>query len=150
MTQYPVRKDLPKMDEGSNQKMTAQIKSSSSTLQKIQAHTAKVGIVGLGYVGLPLALLFSEEQFPVTGFDIDAEKVKALNDSRSYIYRIPQTEIAAARNKGFSATNEYARIAEMDAVIICVPTPLNEYREPDLSYIENTARAIAPHLRAGQ
>src|SRR5690242_838967 len=130
--------------------MTAQIKSSSSALHKIQARTAKVGIVGLGYVGLPLALLFSEEKFPVTGFDIDAEKVRALNDSRSYIYRIPQTEIAAARNKGFAATNQYARIAEMDAVIICVPTPLNEYREPDLSYIENTARAIAPHLRAGQ
>jgi UDP-N-acetyl-D-glucosamine dehydrogenase len=97
-----------------------------------------------------LALLFSEQRFPVTGFDIDQEKVEALNSSRSYIYRIPETEIVGARQKGFSATSDYARASEMDAIIICVPTPLNEYREPDLSYIENTARAIAPHLRAGQ
>jgi UDP-N-acetyl-D-glucosamine dehydrogenase len=117
---------------------------------RITARTAKVGIVGLGYVGLPLALLFSEERFAITGFDIDPEKVAALNSGRSYIYRIPQTEIASARGKGFSATNDYSRAAEMDAMIICVPTPLNEYREPDLSYIEATARALAPHLRAGQ
>jgi len=130
--------------------MSSSIKPVPAVLAHIEAHTAKVGIIGLGYVGLPLALLFSEERFPVTGFDIDPEKVRALNDSRSYIYRIPQTEIATARAQGFSATNDYARVAEMDAVIICVPTPLNEYREPDLSYIESTARAIAPHLRAGQ
>src|SRR5512146_1958430 len=129
--------------------MSSFVNSSSAVLSRIEARTAKVGIVGLGYVGLPLALLFSEERFPVTGFDIDPEKVRALNESRSYIYRIPQTEIAKARSQGFSATNEYARIAAMDAVIICVPTPLNEYREPDLSYIEDTANAIAPYLRAG-
>ncbi|HEY1939979.1 MAG TPA: nucleotide sugar dehydrogenase [Candidatus Angelobacter sp.] len=110
----------------------------------------KVGIVGLGYVGLPLALLFSEERFPVTGFDVDTSKVQALNNGRSYIYRIPETEIVAAREKGFSATSDYAHVADMDAMIICVPTPLNEYREPDLSFIENTARAIAPHLCPGQ
>ncbi len=117
---------------------------------RIEARTAKIGIIGLGYVGLPLALLFNEEKFPVTGFDIDGEKVKALNEGRSYIYRIPQTEIAAARGTGFSATTDYGQIADMDAVIICVPTPLNEYHEPDLSYITATAGAIAPHLRAGQ
>jgi UDP-N-acetyl-D-glucosamine dehydrogenase len=117
---------------------------------RIEARTAKVGIIGLGYVGLPLALLFNEEKFPVTGFDIDDEKVKALNEGRSYIYRIPQTEIAAAREKGFAATTDYSRIAGMDAIIICVPTPLNEYHEPDLSYITATAQAIAPHLHAGQ
>jgi len=117
---------------------------------RIQARTAKVGIVGLGYVGLPLALLFSEERFPVTGFDIDAEKVRTLNNSGSYIYRIPKTEIAAARTQGFCATDDYSRVTEMDAVIICVPTPLDEYREPDLSYIRVTAQAIAPHLHDGQ
>ncbi len=119
-------------------------------LGRIQARTAKVGIIGLGYVGLPLALLFNEAGFPVTGFDIDPEKVKALNNGRSYIYRIPQTEIAAAASKGFLATDEYAHAKEMDAIIICVPTPLNEYHEPDLSYIRDTAKAIAPHVRAGQ
>src|SRR5436305_4343153 len=121
-----------------------------SLLGRIQAHTAKIGIIGLGYVGLPLALLFNEAGFPVTGFDIDPEKVKALNNGRSYIYRIPKTEIAAAAAKGFWATDEYAHAKEMDALIICVPTPLNEYHEPDLSYIRETAKAIAPHVHAGQ
>jgi UDP-N-acetyl-D-glucosamine dehydrogenase len=116
---------------------------------RIEARTAKVGIVGMGYVGLPLALLFSEREFPVTGFDIDSSKVTSLNNSKSYIYRIPETEIAAARKKSFSATADYSRAAEMDAIIICVPTPLDEYREPDLSYIEATAKAIAPYLHAG-
>jgi UDP-N-acetyl-D-glucosamine dehydrogenase len=119
-------------------------------LGRIQARTAKVGIIGLGYVGLPLALLFNEAGFPVTGFDIDPEKVKALNNGRSYIYRIPQTEIATAAAKGFWATDEYAHASEMDAIIICVPTPLNEYHEPDLSYIQATAEAIGPHVRPGQ
>ncbi len=117
---------------------------------RIEARTAMVGIIGLGYVGLPLALLFNEERFPVTGFDVDADKVRALNEGRSYIYRIPKTEIAAARAKGFSATEDYSQVADMDAIIICVPTPLNEYHEPDLSYIRATVEAIAPYLRAGQ
>ncbi|MBV8051642.1 MAG: nucleotide sugar dehydrogenase, partial [Acidobacteriaceae bacterium] len=102
------------------------------------------------YVGLPLALLFNEQRFPVTGFDIDQTKVKTLNAGGSYIYRIPPTDITAARQGGFSATANFAGISEMDAVIICVPTPLNEYHEPDLSYITATAEAIAPHLRRGQ
>jgi len=125
-------------------------KTLDQTLARIQSRTAKIGIIGLGYVGLPLALLFNEAGFPVTGFDIDPEKVKALNNGRSYIYRIPQTEIAAAAAKGFWATDEYNHAHEMDAIIICVPTPLNEYHEPDLSYIRDTAKAIAPHVRAGQ
>jgi len=134
--------------------MSSQAQPHSQTLEqvlsRVQARTAKVGIIGLGYVGLPLALLFNEAGFPVTGFDIDPEKVKALNNGRSYIYRIPQTEIAAAAGKGFLATDDYAHAKEMDAIIICVPTPLNEYHEPDLSFIRETAKAIAPHLHSGQ
>src|SRR6266851_9271742 len=112
--------------------------------------TANVGIIGLGYVGLPLALLFTEAGFPVTGFDVDSQKVDKLSRGESYIYRVPSTEIQAARTKKFSATVNYSDIARMDAVIICVPTPLNEQREPDLSFITNTAEAITPYLRAGQ
>ncbi len=117
---------------------------------KIEARSAQVGVIGLGYVGLPLALLFSEEKFPVTGFDIDAKKVATLSGGGSYIYRIPPTDIQAARTRGFAATADYAQIAEMNAIVICVPTPLTEAREPDLSYITATGEAIAPHLRAGQ
>src|SRR5258708_26470074 len=84
---------------------------------RIEARTAKVGIIGLGYVGLPLALLFNEERFPLTGFDVDAAKVHALNDGRSYIYRIPKTAIAAARSKGFSATGDHSQVPDTDATI---------------------------------
>jgi UDP-N-acetyl-D-glucosamine dehydrogenase len=117
---------------------------------KIQQHRARVGIIGLGYVGLPLALLYSEHEFPVTGFDIDARKVSTLNAGGSYIYRITAPEVERARKQGFSATADYAQIEKMDAVIICVPTPLNEYHEPDLSYITGTAEAMAPHVQPGQ
>ncbi|MFB3815949.1 MAG: nucleotide sugar dehydrogenase [Terriglobales bacterium] len=118
--------------------------------RKIEARTAQVGIIGMGYVGLPLALLYNRQKFPVTGFDIDARKVATLNSGGSYIVRITPEDIGKARASGFSATADYRRITEMDAVIICVPTPLNEYREPDLSYIVNTAESIAPYLRPGQ
>ena len=117
---------------------------------KIDARQAKVAIIGLGYVGLPLALLYTEQKFPVTGFDIDARKVSTLAQGGSYIYRIPATEIQAARAQGFEATSDYSRLTAMDAIIICVPTPLNEYHEPDLSYITDTGKSIAPYLRAGQ
>jgi UDP-N-acetyl-D-glucosamine dehydrogenase len=117
---------------------------------KVDARTARIGIVGLGYVGLPLVLLFSEQKFGITGFDIDTSKVESLNTGRSYIVRILPEEINAARGSGFKATTDYAKIADMDAVIICVPTPLNEYREPDMSYIVNTAEAIAPYVHSGQ
>ena len=117
---------------------------------KIQQRQARVGIIGLGYVGLPLALLFSEQKFAVTGFDIDQRKVDTLARGESYIYRITREEIRAAQAKGFSATSDYGKIEQMDAVIICVPTPLNEYHEPDLSYITDTTHAIAPHLQPGQ
>ena len=117
---------------------------------KIQQRQARIGIIGLGYVGLPLALLYSEKKFRVTGFDIDARKVETLAKGGSYIYRIAPEEIRAAQASGFAATADYSQLSEMDAVIICVPTPLNEYHEPDLSFITNTTHSIAPHLRAGQ
>ena len=118
--------------------------------QKIEQRQARVGIIGLGYVGLPLALLYSEQKFRVTGFDIDARKVDTLAKGGSYIYRIVPDEIQAAKANGFSATADFSQLTAMDAIIICVPTPLNEYHEPDLSFITNTTHAIAPHLRAGQ
>jgi UDP-N-acetyl-D-glucosamine dehydrogenase len=117
---------------------------------RIETRQARVGVIGLGYVGLPLALLYTEAKFRVTGFDIDQHKVATLTSRGSYICRIPPTEIQAARSLGFCATAEFSSLAEMDAIIICVPTPLDEYREPDLSFITNTAKAIAPHLRVGQ
>jgi UDP-N-acetyl-D-glucosamine dehydrogenase len=129
---------------------TAQATKFSELKAKIAARQAQVAVIGLGYVGLPLALLYNEQNFPVTGFDIDQRKVETIGAGGSYIYRIPATEIQTARARGFTATSDYARLTEMDAIIICVPTPLNEYHEPDLSFITNTAQAIAPHLRAGQ
>jgi UDP-N-acetyl-D-glucosamine dehydrogenase len=131
---------------------SAPISSSvSSQLQaRIQDRTANVGIIGLGYVGLPLALLFSEQRFAVTGFDIDEKKVSVISRGGSYIQRIPGTEIELAKKTGFSATSDYSRVSEMDAIIICVPTPLSEHREPDLSYITSTMESIAPYLRQGQ
>src|SRR5256885_15880062 len=119
-------------------------------LEKTESRELRVGIIGLGYVGLPLTLLFSEQKFRVTGFDVDQRKVDTLSAGGSYIHRILPNEIADAKSAGFSATTDYAHIADLDAIIICVPTPLNDHHEPDLSYIENTARAIAPNLRAGQ
>ncbi len=117
---------------------------------KIQQREARVGIIGLGYVGLPLALLYSEQKFKVTGFDIDSRKVTTLDKGGSYIYRITAEEIQAAKAEGFTATSDYSQLTAMDAIIICVPTPLNEYHEPDLSFITDTTHSIAPHLRAGQ
>jgi UDP-N-acetyl-D-glucosamine dehydrogenase len=117
---------------------------------KVESRQARVGIIGMGYVGLPLALLYSEQKFRVTGYDIDPKKVDTLNAGASYIFRITPEEIQTAQTSGLKATSNYAQLVEMDAIIICVPTPLNAYHEPDLSYITNTGHAIAPHLRAGQ
>jgi len=123
---------------------TAEIK------HKIETREARIGIVGMGYVGLPLALLFSEERFSVTGFDIDSSKVATLNRGGSYIVRISGSEIQSAQKNGFTATADYGLIAQMDVVIICVPTPLDQYHEPDLSYVTGTVKAIAPHLKEDQ
>lgn len=119
-------------------------------MNRFETKTARIGVIGLGYVGLPLSLLLSEAGFRVTGFDIDANKVTALNEGRSYILRIEATEIESARSHGFNATAEFSQLTEQDAIILCVPTPLTTHREPDLSFITKTAEAIAPWLRDGQ
>jgi UDP-N-acetyl-D-glucosamine dehydrogenase len=121
-----------------------------TSAQAFLPQQTRVGILGLGYVGLPLALLFVEAGFSVLGFDIDAEKVAALNAGRSYIQRIEAAEIQQARAHGLRATTEFAEAAECDALLICVPTPLSDHHLPDLSFIENTVRALAPHTHAGQ
>jgi UDP-N-acetyl-D-glucosamine dehydrogenase len=104
----------------------------------------------MGYVGLPLALLFSGERFCVTGFDIARDKVRTLNSGGSYIVRILPAAIQEAQQAGFHATSDYAEIARMDAVIICVPTPLDEHHEPDLSFVVSTVKSVAAHIHEGQ
>ncbi len=119
-------------------------------MERLQAHTAKIGVIGLGYVGLPLSLLLSGAGFKVTGFDIDEKKVTDLEAGRSYIFRIEHQEIQTAREQGLRATTDFAHLAEQDVVIMCVPTPLTEHREPDLSFIEKTAKSAAPWVTEGQ
>ena len=125
-------------------------KIAQARLDRLQARNASIGVIGLGYVGLPLSLLLADAGFKVTGFDIDTKKITDLEAGRSYIFRIEATEIQAARKQGFSATTDFSKLAEQDAIILCVPTPLTEHREPDLSYVENTAKAAAPHVQEGQ
>src|ERR1700751_2567673 len=119
-------------------------------MERLETRTAKIGVIGLGYVGLPLSLLLSEAGFKVTGFDIDTKKVTDLEAGRSYIFRIPAEGIVSAREHGFSATADFSGLSKQDAIIMCVPTPLTEHREPDLSYVANTAKAAAPWLEEGQ
>ncbi len=112
---------------------------------------AKIGVIGLGYVGLPLVKALNAGGFPVTGFDVDREKIAQLEAGESYIRMIPSSVVRGMVDGGrFHATVDFAETAAMDAILICVPTPLNRDREPDLSYVERTAETIAPHLRAGQ
>ena len=119
-------------------------------LARVDDRRLIVGVVGMGYVGLPLAKTFAERGFTVVGFDIDPAKVEALNAGRSYIKHIPAEEVAALCASGrFSATTDYDGLRNVDAIIVCVPTPLNAYREPDMSYIEATSEAILPRLRRG-
>lgn len=120
-------------------------------LQRIAERRFRVGILGLGYVGLPLAVTFARQRFPVTGFDFDAKKVAALNEGRSYIHHIPGSAVAeAVRTNRFAATDDFAGLGEPDAILVCVPTPLNKHREPDMTYIDASARAIAERLRPDQ
>ncbi|RMG68954.1 MAG: nucleotide sugar dehydrogenase, partial [Calditrichaeota bacterium] len=119
--------------------------------EKIQTHQAVVGVVGLGYVGLPLILEFVTEGFPTVGFDIDKNKVDMLNQGRSYIKHIPEERIRQAlESKKFRATSDFSELEEVDCILICVPTPLNKYREPDISYIVNTSETISQFLQRGQ
>ena len=123
----------------------------SALLDKIASRQAVVGIIGQGYVGLPLALVFSEAGFPVVGFDSDQKKIDALGRGESYIKHIGAARVEAAVKTGrFSATADFGQLAGCDAVLICVPTPLGHHREPDLSYIHNSSREVATRLRKGQ
>jgi UDP-N-acetyl-D-glucosamine dehydrogenase len=119
-------------------------------IERCSARTARVGVIGLGYVGLPLALRFSQAGFRVIGFDIDEAKPAALNAGKSYFMHIPDSAVASARSRGLEATSAVSRAAECDALLICVPTPLSASREPDLSFVIRTVESILPHLRAGQ
>src|SRR6516162_2540647 len=135
--------------------MTLHLASSMSLaeelLGRIEERTARVAVVGLGYVGLPLAETFAWAGYPVLGFDIDADKVAKLRRGESYIGHICPERVAELVASGrFDATDDPRRFAEADAIVICVPTPLGEAREPDLSYIESTGRMLMPHLRQGQ
>lgn len=119
-------------------------------IEKLASKQATIGIVGLGYVGLPLMLRYTEVGYKVIGLDIDPTKAEKLNKGESYIEHIAPQMIASAVQKGFEATTDFSRSAEADALIICVPTPLNKYREPDLSFVTNTTDVLVPYLRKGQ
>jgi UDP-N-acetyl-D-glucosamine dehydrogenase len=119
--------------------------------KRIKAKTATVGVIGMGYVGLPLSKAVAECGFRVEGFDTDPAKVKALNAGQSYIKHIPSDLVSKLRTDGrFGATADFTHLAHADVIVICVPTPLNKHREPDLSFVVATAEAIQPNLRPGQ
>jgi len=122
----------------------------ANLLAKLDQRTATIGVVGLGYVGLPLLLRFADAGYKVLGLDIDHSKVDKFNRGRSYIEHISGQRIEGARGGGAEASTDFSRAVEADALIICVPTPLNAYREPDLSYVLTTVEALVPHMRLGQ
>jgi len=122
----------------------------STLIEKINSNSTIIGVIGLGYVGLPLVIRFSEEDFRVVGFDIDEEKVQKLNDGESYLRHIPASSIVAAASNGFKSTSDWKRISECDAILICVPTPLGPHKEPDLQYIRGTMNSIKSHIKKGQ
>ncbi len=125
--------------------------SALAVVERFSKKDVQVGVIGLGYVGLPLALLFARKGFQTTGFDTDPLKVEKIDAGETYIKHIPAAAIAAQREQNrFHATCDFEVLRQMDAIIICVPTPLDHHREPDLSYVENTAETIQPRLRAGQ
>ena len=122
----------------------------NTLLHNIISKESKIGIIGLGYVGLPLAIRFGEERFKVIGFDIDENKVNMLNQGKSYIKHINADDITAMAKNEFTATADFSKITDIDVIIICVPTPLGVHNEPDLSYIHGTLENIKPHLRKNQ
>lgn len=125
--------------------------SVASIVDRLRAHRATIGIMGLGYVGLPLACTIARKGFAVLGFDIDVSKVDQINAGNSYIGHINSKEITEMRQTGrFEATGDFSRLREVDVIILCVPTPLTKHREPDLTYVTRTTESITPHLRRGQ
>lgn len=130
--------------------LTTDVSRSGPLVSRLEARTATIGIIGMGYVGQPLALRYAETGFKVLGFDIDHDKVAELNAGHSSIEHIDDAAIARAVARSFEATADLGRATEADALIICVPTPLNKYREPDLSFVVSTLESLLPHLRAGQ
>jgi UDP-N-acetyl-D-glucosamine dehydrogenase len=136
---------------GANKGMAARNEILGSFQAKLEARTAQIGIIGLGYVGLPLALLFADNGFAVCGFDVDPHKVTQLERGKSYIKHIAETLIAEhVQRKRLKATTDFSRLREMNAILICVPTPLDTHREPDLSFVRDTAQSITPYLQRGQ
>jgi UDP-N-acetyl-D-glucosamine dehydrogenase len=130
--------------------MTTDNRNVANFVERVRQREARIGIIGLGYVGIPLALRFQEVGLRVLGFDIDLERVESLNNGETPIKHIPASDIQLMCANGFEATADFSRIAEVDAIIICVPTPLSRHREPDLTFIVDTMHSIQPHLRAGQ
>ena len=124
------------------------MKPKERTIDKINLKECSVAIIGLGYVGIPLALLFAKK-YNVIGFDIDENKVNLINDGVSYIEHINSDKIKNAIDNGFKATSDFKNLEFLDVFIICVPTPLNSFNEPDLSYVINTANSISPYLKKG-
>src|SRR5580693_6304836 len=125
--------------------------SVDALVARFKAHEARIGVIGLGYVGLPLVRTVAERGFGAVGFDIDRAKIDVLNGGGSYIRHIAGDTIAELRRAGrFEATDDFSRLGEVDAIILCVPTPLTRQREPDLTYVVNTTESIVPHLRRGQ
>lgn len=122
----------------------------NALIEKVKGKNALIGIYGLGYVGLPLALRFAEAKYKVIGFDIDEDKVKKLKAGRSYIEHISSDKVSEAVRSGFVPTADFSRTSEVDALIFCVPTPLNKYREPDISFILSTLNMCLPFIRKGQ
>ncbi|MDO5896987.1 nucleotide sugar dehydrogenase [Agrobacterium sp. Azo12] len=124
--------------------------SNSALIQRFDNKTAKIGIVGLGYVGLPLVLRYVEMGYKVIGFDVDQEKVDKLNAGVTYIKHIEASRLATAKTSGFEPTTDFRRAGEVDALILCVPTPLDKHREPDLSFVIDTVDSLTPYLRENQ
>lgn len=124
--------------------------SLNSLIERLNVKQSVIGILGMGYVGLPLALRYIAVGYKVVGFDIDEAKVTQLNAGESYIEHISASSIAGARANGFRATTDFSEARDCDALIICVPTPLDKYRQPDLSFVLNTTEAVVPYLRPGQ
>lgn len=147
------RGDGPEFSQATSRAQEADVENThlaKALLGRIESAAVRVGIIGLGYVGLPLARAFSEHGIAVLGFDVDPIKVARLERGESYIGHIPDAVIGQMQEKGFEATVNFHRLDEPDVIVICVPTPLTDSRDPDLSYIVNSTKAIAARLRPGQ